>query len=87
LSRREFARRHRLALPTLHAWIAQQASARPKSAGTTQFFRELALPISPTSPTPTRWAVEVVRPDGLIVRATPEAPVAWVAALCREAVC
>jgi hypothetical protein len=59
LSRREFARHHRLALPI--------------------------APSLPDSPAPTRWAVEVVRPDGFIVRATAEVSVAWIGALCREA--
>jgi hypothetical protein len=87
LSRREFARRHHRALPTLHNWIAQQTTPRLKRGGMTQFFRELALPTAPTAPAPTRWAVELVRPDGIIVRATSEAAAAWVGALCREAAC
>jgi hypothetical protein len=64
LSQREFAARHRLRLSTLQRWVKQNVQ-RPAPPA----FTELKFP--PLSP---RWAAEVVRPDGSVLRLAHDAP-------------
>ncbi len=82
LTQREFAARHGLSLFTLRKWVqladGSMASAAPG------FWQELSVPNPSASP---RWAAELVRPDGVVLRVTAEAPADLVAALWRVATC
>src|SRR5207249_4937616 len=65
LSQREFAQRHHLGLSTLRKWIAQATGPAWSGRNGKPVWQELKLDgLSVT----TRWAAEVVRPDGLVVR-------------------
>jgi len=64
LSRPEFAAQHRLQLSTLQRWLRQNPVA-----GTAPSFAEIKLP-KVTS----RWAMEVIRSDGTVVRVSHDAP-------------
>ena len=68
LSRPEFAARHRLRLSTLQRWLRQNSV--PSSAPS---FAEIKLP-QVTS----RWALEVIRSDGTVVRVAHDASPALV---------
>jgi hypothetical protein len=82
LTQRAFADRHRLGLSTLQKWLAQARSS-PTSAPTMP-WQELKLP---TVAGASRWAAELVRPDGLTLRVTPDVPTEWVAALWQLPSC
>jgi transposase-like protein len=59
LTQRDFAARHGIGLSTLCKWVRLERDAVPAKIK----FQEVALP----NPTP-RWPIEVVSPQGWIVR-------------------
>jgi transposase-like protein len=59
LTQRDFAKQHGVGLSTLNKWLRLEREAVPTKVK----FQEVRLP----SPTP-RWPVEVVSPQGWIVR-------------------
>ena len=61
LTQAEFAAQHGIGLSTLGKWLRETRQARPSSAPVN--FQEVVLP-SATS----RWAVEVVSPQGWTLR-------------------
>jgi hypothetical protein len=67
VSPREFATRHGLRLATLQRWLKLNPPATPPPA-----FAELKWPALPP-----RWAAEVVRADGTVLRLAHDAPAAW----------
>lgn len=72
LSRREYARRHRLSLSSLQRWLSEARNGHKEVPAV--MFREMMvspLPLAASSP---GWAVEVVGPDGMTIR-------------CREGLC
>jgi len=84
LSQREFAERHHLGLFNLRKWIAQNAAGTSSASDAQPVWRELKLDGLPGA---TRWAAEVVRPDGLVVRVADDAPVALLEELLRARPC
>ena len=84
LSQVEFAEQHRLGLSTLRRWIAQSRNAADSPAEAPPAWHEVKLP---STVAPMRWAAELVRPDGWIVRVAPEASPAWVAEVLRSSAC
>jgi hypothetical protein len=67
LSQREFARQQAIGLSTLQRWLRETPAPEPPPV-----FAEVAWPaVAP------RWAVEVVRADGTVLRLTAEVPPAW----------
>jgi hypothetical protein len=81
---REFAERHHLGHSTLRKWMAQNEIPSPGGAAAQPVWQEVKLA---TMPGATRWAVEVVRPDGLVVRLAPDAPAALLEELLRPRPC
>jgi transposase-like protein len=59
LGQREFAARHGVGLSTLGRWLEQERAAGQPAMS----FKEVMLPNSPT-----RWALEIVNPQGWTVR-------------------
>jgi transposase-like protein len=59
LGQREFAARHGVGHSTLGKWLQQERITGQPSVS----FKEVMLPNSPT-----RWALEIVNPQGWIVR-------------------
>jgi len=84
LTQREFAERHQLGLSTLRKWIAQRPTGASTDCAAPPLWQELKLPSAPAA---ARWAAELVRPDGLILRVAHDAPAALVAALWRVPAC
>ena len=84
LSQREFAGRHHLGLSTLRKWIAQAAGPALSGRHGKPVWQELKREGLPGAP---RWAAEVVRPDGLVVRVAQDTPVAWLEELLRARSC
>lgn len=84
LSQREFAERHNLRLFTLRKWIAQNAVQARLGTKGRAVWQELKLEGLPVA---TRWAAEVVRPDGLVVRVAHDTPVALLEELLRAQPC
>jgi hypothetical protein len=84
LSQRDFAERHRLGLSTLRKWIAQDGSQVLPGRNGKTVWQELRLDGLPGS---ARWAAEVVRPDGFVVRVAHDAPVALLEELLRARPC
>jgi transposase-like protein len=77
LTRRAFSQTHGIALNTLNKWltIAGKGGRAPKPV----LFRELKVQQVPMSAT-MAWAIEIVSPDGLVVRcreALPLQDVSW----------
>ena len=64
LSQRDFARQHSLGLSTLQRWLRQNPAPDAPP-----LFAELKWPAASA-----RWAAEVVRADGLVVRLAAEVP-------------
>jgi len=64
LSRAQFARRQRLVLSTLDRWLAEAEDAGKGSSPVVFSELRLAPPVTGAA----AWAVEIVSPDGLIVR-------------------
>jgi len=80
LSQREFAERHRLGLFTLRKWISQDGKQALSGRNGKPVWQELKLDgVSGAS----RWAAEVVRPDGFVVRVAQDTPSALLAELLR----
>ena len=84
LSQREFAARHGLGLFTLRNWIAQEARQTLSGRKAKPVWQELKLDGLAGA---TRWAAEVVRPDGLVVRVAHDAPAALLEELLRARPC
>ena len=84
MSQREFAERHNLGLFTLRKWIAQNAVQTSGGTDAREVWQELKLEGLPGA---TRWAAEVVRPDGLVVRVAHDTPVALLEELLRARPC
>jgi hypothetical protein len=84
LSQREFAERNHLGLFSLRKWIAQNAVQARGGADTQAVWQEVKLDALPGA---TRWAAEVVRPDGLVVRVALDTPVALLEELLRARRC
>lgn len=78
LTQREFAERHRLGLSTLQKWVGQCRAAADSGREAQPLWQELKLPPSSGA---ARWAVELVRPDGLTLRVAHDAPAELVAGL------
>jgi transposase-like protein len=71
LTRAAFSRQYGIPLATLSWWLAR--TKRDSNLPAPVVFSEVMLPLAPAA-TSSTWAMEVVRPDGLIIR-------------CREAFC
>ena len=84
LSQREFAERHRLGLSTLRKWITQDGSQSLSDRNGKPVWQELKLEGVPGA---TRWAAEVMRPDGLVVRVAHDTPSALLEELLRARPC
>lgn len=84
LDRAQFARRQRLVRSTLDRWLAEARDARKDSAPVV--FREFKL-APPVTGAATAWAVEIVSPDGLIVRCRERLVVGELACLLRRSSC
>ncbi len=75
LTRIAFSRTHNVALSTLSKWLTNAKSKRCAPV----LFRELRVPQVP-SVTAMPWAVEIIGPDGLMIRyreALPLQDVSW----------
>jgi transposase-like protein len=80
LTRIAFAQSHGIPISTLSKWLtATRQSSRNASP---LLFREVRLPIVPSS-SASQWAMEVVCPDGVLVRCREPLPVADMAWLLR----
>jgi len=84
LSRAQFARRARLVLSSLNRWLTEARDARKGSSPVV--FRELRL-APPVPGAATSWAVEIVSPDGLIVRCREPLVARELARLLRRSSC
>lgn len=71
LTRAAFSRQHGIPLATLNWWLAK--TRRDSRVPAPVLFREVMLPPGPVTGT-SLWAMEIVRPDGMMIR-------------CREALC
>lgn len=78
LTQREFARQHGLSLATVTRWLRLERQVATAPRGKSAPFTE--LPLARVLGT-TRWAAEVVRPDGWTMRLTHDTPAALVAQL------
>lgn len=65
LTRAAFSRQHGIPLATLDWWLAR--TKRDSHLPVPVLFREVMLPPAPVTGTST-WAMEIVRPDGLVIR-------------------
>jgi transposase-like protein len=80
LTRIAFAQSHNIPMSTLGKWLA---TARQMSKNDSPvLFGELRLPVVPS--TAQQWAMEVVRPDGVMVRCREPLPVQDLAWLLRN---
>ncbi len=84
LTQREFAIRHQLGLSTLQKWVAHCRTQADSGSAAQPLWQELKLPAALA---PARWAVELVRPDGLTCRVAHDAPAELVAGLLRLPPC
>lgn len=84
LSRTQFAHRHGLVQSTLDRWLTEARDARKGSSPVV--FSELRLG-PPVTGAATAWAVEIVRPDGLIVRCREPLIAGELARLLRRTSC
>ena len=84
LTQREFAVRHQLGLSTLQKWVAHCRTQADSGSVAQPLWQEFKLPAAPGA---ARWAVELVRPDGLILRVADDAPVELIAGLLRVPPC
>lgn len=84
LSQREFADRHGLGLATLRKWITQAGNPVESAGKNRVLWQELKVEGVPGA---TRWAAEVVRPDGLVVRVAHDTPSGLLEELLRARPC
>ena len=84
LSQREFAERHQLGLFALRKWITQDGNRASSGPEGKTVWQELKLDGLPGA---ARWAAEVVRPDGWVVRVAHDAPVGLLEALLGARLC
>lgn len=84
LSQRTFADQHRLGLSSLRKWIGQHRGEAGAASEGLPGWHEVRLPAAAG---PVRWAAELVRPDGVVLRVASEASPAWVGALLRAGPC
>jgi transposase-like protein len=66
LTQREFAKRHQVSLSSLQRWLSEQRTERRDMPAVV--FREMSVPPPLTSSPSSAWAVEIVGPDGTIIR-------------------
>lgn len=78
LTQRDFAARHGIGLSTLNKWLRLERDAVPAKVK----FQEVRLP----TPTP-RWPIEVVSPQGWIVRLQSSSEVQTLPQLLRALPC
>jgi hypothetical protein len=83
-SQREFAERHGLGIATLRKWISQEGNQILSGGNGKTVWRELKLD---GLPGPGRWAAEVVRPDGYVVRLAHDTPACLLEELLRAGPC
>lgn len=69
LSRREFAAQNHLGLQTLYRWLSEKPGPAPRKFKPA--FTELQLPMAAGAP---RWAAEVLRANGSLVRLAHDVP-------------
>ncbi len=81
LTRKAFSQTHQVALSTLSKWLTNAKPASKTAAPV--LFRELRIPLAPTSAT-VQWAVEIVGPDGMMIRCREALPLEDVAWLLRS---
>lgn len=84
LDRAQFARRQQLVRSTLDRWLAEARDAQKSSSPVV--FSELRL-APPVTEVATVWAVEIVSPDGLIVRCREPLVVRELSCLLRRSSC
>lgn len=82
LGLKRFAQRHGLRATQLHYWTYQSAAGAASERKGAPIFQEVALPAD-WSKNP-RWAAEIGFPDGLVVRLSSGAEVAWASALVES---
>jgi transposase-like protein len=81
LSQRDFALKHNLGFSSVQRWVSRHPLPAPSGhPGMKSVFTELQLPTMGPS---ARWAAEVVRRDGVMVRLAHDAPQALVWQLTR----
>jgi transposase-like protein len=88
LTQSRFAREQGLAFSTLQRWVSEHRRANPlaglpavpSSDGVVPAFTELKLPSSAVEP---KWAAELSRPNGTILRLTQQLPAALLEQLLR----
>jgi hypothetical protein len=80
LTRRAFSQTHDVALSTLSKWLTD-TKRKPKAASRV-LFRELRFPLAPAAPA-MQWAVEIVGPDGVMIRCRESLALSDVAWLLR----
>jgi hypothetical protein len=84
LTQREFVEQHDLSLATLTKWLRWERQSAKASCREKVSFAELPLASRMLSGLgPTRWAAEIVRPDGWTVRLMHDAPATLVEQLLR----
>ena len=85
LTRREFAKRHRISLSSLNRWLAEARHA--SGVEHPVVFHEVAVspPIPPA--VPMDWAVELTSPDGISIRCRESLSVHDLARLLRGGAC
>lgn len=79
LTRKAFANSKNVPVSTLNNWL--KAARRLPEHSTAVLFREMKLPAFPVSSQ--QWAMEVVGPDGLMVRCREALPIQDLAWLLR----
>ena len=84
LDRAQFARRQRLVRSTLDRWLAEARDAQKSSSPVVFSEFRLAPPVTEVA---TAWAVEIVSPDGLIVRCREPLVARELACLLRRSSC
>ncbi len=84
LAQRDFAQRHGLGLSTLRKWIAQEGNQGMPGRNGQPVWQELKLEGWAGA---ARWAAEVVRPDGWVVRVTHDTPRPLLTELLRARPC
>jgi hypothetical protein len=81
LGLKQFAQENALKAGQLHYWVYGAGQARVAEAGK-PVFREVTIPAA-LSAAPA-WGAEIALPDGLRVRLSPGADVAWVCTLVES---
>ena len=85
LARSEFARRHRIPLSSLQRWLHEFRNS-PKESPTV-VFQEVAVCPPETASTPQAWAMEIIGPDGVMVRCRERLSIEELVQLVRGRAC